>query len=417
MFEEDSGRGRALVDNAFLFSVASIFIRIKRNLRIRNVDILGLSALVDAIIMHRRLAVDSSGWAYFEEHCPTRWLPFLVPYIDIIEFNLPSFKLVVPDIAANDQFWALGYLFGVADSVGFIDDKRLDFRNLYFSYTSSDVAEGTQEQELIHFLENNRPSRIPEMMYYLRHNEHVSSVQCLIRALQYQAFAVARGEAYLSQEFRGRVLRFFGRYQSSNEFRVIWDRIMLRIVGSIEKEHKTKLSWTSDYLKDSAIWSELEMPLFLAMALRRTKSIDDLFFEVTILRDKAFTLRQLLEEMTYINDQKNLDKTSNEAKQLAYAIDDVRAADHRTKISASIGFPWSFSVDLKVDLSRQNRGVSFIRDIYDNYAIPLRLSADIERVFGNVKLQSLVTEPIADKYMDRNFLDQIGDRLDADRIK
>lgn len=59
--------GSVVLDNAFLYGVASFFKRHNNNQYVRNVNILSLSALVDAIIMHQRLIVIQKGGIIFKK--------------------------------------------------------------------------------------------------------------------------------------------------------------------------------------------------------------------------------------------------------------------------------------------------------------------------------------------------------------
>lgn len=400
-----SGKHASVVlDNALLFSAANFLVRQKDGDKVRNVNLLGIAALVDALVMHQRLTVDRAGWDYFSEAVPATWLPSIAPMVDIVDFELPSQEMVVDAVVRSENTILLGYALTVIDQVTHTEGGR-DLNTTYFTYTGSDLGRQRNEQELVSLLQERLNLAIPAMHLHLRNYEHVSGLQSLVRAVQYQHFASELGQAYLPHDFRGRVLNIVSRDRVEPKFRQLWQRLMARLTGSIEKEYDEKLEWTEPTADGSfELWQRLQMPTFLAMALERTTQIEDLFHHVTDIRNKARPLRELLEQFTETDSQEKGAKLALEVRRVAHELDSIAPTKPSSVLSVAIGLPASISLSLDIPSLTAKQSVAFIRDVYDNHAVPLSLEPDVKRVFGSVT-QPLTLDRLKDVGPGENVLD------------
>lgn len=381
---------QVLLDNAFLFSAANL-----RNSR-RNVNILGLSALADAIVMHQRITVDSKGWEYFENNVPPQWLPYISPLVDVVTYQLPPIETITEKLIKDPRALLACYLMSEVDflDLGIVSSeahsKNFDINYYYLTYTGSEIADETGEEELLRLIDVYRPKAIPEMQFNHRWSDHISTLQCLVRAMQYDAFAANRGEAYLSHEFRGRVLNIFSQQRASTKYKNCWVNLMAKVSTLIENEFKEHLEWASPLIEDShALWLRLETPIFLSQALQKCTSAKDLFAHVADIREKARPVRELLQTLTSGTSNEGTQNAVLEMRRLSYELTNTQPTPHDTKLSLSIGLPISASFGIDIPTKQKSRSVSFIRDIYDNYAIPYNLVEDIKRCFKFDRFQHL----------------------------
>jgi hypothetical protein len=201
----------ALLDNAFVHSAASLLWRVENDMNVRNVNILGLSALVDAIVMHDRLVIDARGWEYFKESAPRLWIPNIEPFLDVTDISLPPAESIIEELVSKDNFMLICYAMSQFDHIELCADAHGDMRELYFSYSGQDIESSEVEKILDALIREKLNTNIPDVHFNLRNYEHVGTLQCFVRALQYDQLAAKMGISYLSQEFRGRVLNFFGK--------------------------------------------------------------------------------------------------------------------------------------------------------------------------------------------------------------
>lgn len=254
-------------------------------------------------------------------------------------------------------------------------------------------------------LQHGRDVAIPNMHLHLRNYEHVSALQSLVRAVQYEHVAADSGQAYLPHDFRGRILNVISREKTQPAFRGTWTRLMERVSKSIQKEYGEKLEWTQPADDGSfALWERFQMPTFLAMALERTTSVGDLFHHVREIRNKALPLRQLLEQYTHIDSDKESAALALDLRRVAHELDSVAPTKPGSVLSVAIGLPASISLRMNLPSLVAKRSVAFVRDIYDNHAVPLNLNRDVSRVFGTVT-QPLTLDPLLEIAPGENVID------------
>ncbi len=399
-------RASAVLDNAMMFSAANFLIRNNGGDNVRNVNLLGLAGLADALVMHQRITVDRAGWEYFAGSVPVAWLPSIEPMLDIVDFELPPQEVVVEAMVKSSNSILLGYALTMVDQLTQTEGGR-DLNTTYFSYTGSDLGRQRNEQELVSLLEDKLETAIPamHMHLHLRSYVHVSALQSLVRAVQYQHFATELGQAYLAHEFRGRILNVISRDRVQPSFRMIWERLMTRMSTSIAKEYNEKLDWAQPADDGSfALWERFQMPTFLAMALERTTSVGDLFHHIRDIRDKAMPLRLLLEQYTAVDSAKKGAELALDLRRVAHELDSVAPPKPGSVLSVSIGLPPSVSLRMNLPSLAAKRSVAFVRDIYDNHAVPLVLARDVSRVFGSV-IQPLTLDPLLEIAPGENVID------------
>lgn len=137
-------RASAVLDNATLFSVANVLRRHDVGGNIRNVNLLGLAALADALVMHQRITVDRAGWEYFADAVPPTWLPSIEPMIDVEDLAFPPQEAVVDAVMQSSNGVLLGYALTVIDQMTRTEGDR-DLNTTYFTYTNSDLGRNRTE--------------------------------------------------------------------------------------------------------------------------------------------------------------------------------------------------------------------------------------------------------------------------------
>jgi len=407
--QSNETRAHAVLDNATLFSAANFLVRHNDGGKVRNVNLLGIAGLADALVMHQRITVDRAGWDYFTAAVPQEWLPSIEPMVDVSEFSMLPQEVVVEAVVKSSNSVLLGYALTVIDQITETEGGR-DINTTYFSYTGSDLGRNRDEQELVSLLQEKLDLAIPDMHLHLRSYEHVSALQSLVRAIQYQHYAGQIGQAYIPHDYRGRILNVISRERTQPAFRGMWERLMARVSTSIKKQYDEKLDWTRPSDDGSfAVWERFQTPTFLAMALEKTKTVGDLFHHVRDIRNKARSLREMLERYTGVDNSKESAALALDIRRVAQELDSAAPSKPGSVFSVSVGLPASISLRMNLPSFGASKSVAFIRDIYDNHAIPLTLSRDMERVFGSVT-QLLTLDPLKDVLPDQNVLDGFFER-------
>src|SRR5207245_1081140 len=75
-----SGNGAlrtVLLDGATMHTAGATFQRLKNNLRVRPINVLGLISLIEAYIMFDNFTVRNGHWDYFSSMAPDEWTAFL----------------------------------------------------------------------------------------------------------------------------------------------------------------------------------------------------------------------------------------------------------------------------------------------------------------------------------------------------
>lgn len=396
-----------VLDNALLFSAANFFNRQNSNQFVRGVNLLGLAALADALVMHDRITIDRAGWEYFLAAVPVQWQPAIEPMADILTFDFPDQKDIVEALFKTDSGTLLCYATAVIDDIVLTAEED-PLKNIYFAYTGSDLSpDWRNEQTLISQISDLLPN-IPNIHFYLRSYEHVSGLQSLVRALQYEYVAGDLGRPFLPHDYRGRMLNIVARSQADPSFRGLWAKFISTVRERIELDYSERLSWTlcSD---SSLIWDRVQKPVFLAMAMQRAKTLEDLFSYVRDIRDRAMPLRRLFDEFSDPTST-NKARIAQELKSVAFEMAKSEPDHARSTISLSAGLPASFSLGIDLPKRSKFQSISFIRDIYDNHSLPSTLGHDFERLFGT-RIQGLTHKTLDKISPAENVVDFAMNRL------
>jgi hypothetical protein len=274
----------------------------------------------------------------------------------------------------------------------------------YLAYTGSEIGSEEEEDALVELLKQRIPKGM-DARFGLRYSRDVSPLQCLIRATQYQRYADALGQTYLSHEFRGTVLNLAGRLGTDPAFKTSWEKVIKAISAGIEHEYGERMEWIHSAIVESVkLWQKFDMPLFLAMALQKCTRLEDLFAHVTDIRDRALPVRHLLGQLLGAGEKSH--ELLKEAREFSYALSDVKPTYSATKLSWRVSVP--LSVALSADLRfSQRRSTAFVRDIYDNYSIPYTLKEDVRRVFGLNKFDVSLLDMEPERPDEKSPFDQL----------
>jgi hypothetical protein len=198
----------------------------------------------------------------------------------------------------------------------------------------------------------------------------------------------------------------FGNPRESHIFR---DLVLIAKISShIENEFNEHLEWASPIIDDSlALWLRLESPVFLSLALNKCNHQRDLFACVADIREKARPIREMLQTLTSTTSQREARKAALEMRKISYELAKTQPKPSDTKVSLGIGLPISASFGIDVLTKNKSRFVSFIRDIYDNYAIPYALYEDLKRCFRFEKVQHLTEMSVPDLSDGDNLLSRV----------
>lgn len=386
---KDLVSGSIVVDNAFIYGIIDTFNRLNNGLLIRNVNILALSGLVDAIVMHQRLVVDRRAWECLECVLPVSWLARLSPIVDVIQFDLPSEVSALDALLGNRDLTLISFASSLLDRQRlFGEDGKSDLAQVYFAYTGSVLGPQNDERKLIALLKKR--VQYPQLDLWLRNEDHVSAFQSAVRGLQYEAFATSLGLAYLPHEFRGRIMNAASMTFTDEKLKQAWKNVQNRMLRTLEGNTGRNLDWIGEQAVQSRdIWKEIKTPIFLPIVLRNAESVDDILTEATKLRENARRFRELLVSFLYSQPGENTGDILTELEEASHEISNP-VLNEKSSFSISIGIPFSVSIGGDFSLLRGRKSRNFIRDIYRNHPLAGMLESDICRVFKQDRLQAQV---------------------------
>ncbi|MGT2488593.1 hypothetical protein ACU4GA_27125 [Methylobacterium oryzae CBMB20] len=406
---EMQNQSSALLDNAFVHGAANISVNTNG---IRAINVIGLSAFVDAIVMHQRLTVSKSAWEYFESRAPIEWVTSIEPIIDIVELELPPATPIIKSALGNSNALLACYKDFGFDVTKLTSPGGYSLNQIYMSYKASSIAPASENTELWRSIWEQTDLSHAGIAYNLRGPEHVDTLSCLVRALQYEQLALDRGETYVAHELRGRILNFFSRRDASPIYRKYWDGIMKKMAVKMERECNERLNWMEGQAQPSKnFWAQLKLPIFLLAALQRSNNYKDLFYHVIDLRHKALPLRQALINLSDAQTSQDCRSSIAEAREISNYLATTSNIDKNTVISVAIGFPLSVSLSIDIPISGNSRSTRFLRDINDNYHIPFTLCSDIARVFRGFLVSDLLLNEEMGNFHPNNISRNIGKSL------
>jgi len=360
----------AIIDNAFVYGVGSLFLRRQSEQTVKNVNVLALAGLADALVMHDFIMIDSRGWDFATRYWPESWTAELSNYVEIEEFELPSTNNVVDCLLKSDTAKLLCQALNWIDNT-VTSENSVNLRQSYLSYTGHEIGYWKSESAIIQRLHDGieQDSWLSSCEFNLRTAEHVSTLQCMVRAIQYSEFASTRGLTYYSHEFRGRIINAICSIGTNQQYKKFWTGLVKKLQEQVILENSENWVWkTDEFEKSFEVWEKFDSPIFLSMALRECQHINDLISRILDLREKAAPLRRVFRE--YI---RSIEMGDNESRnELLLELDEISKS--LAPLGVSIGYQPSEKRNLK--------SLAIARDLYDNCVLPYTFYDDINRLLG-----------------------------------
>lgn len=369
-----------LIDGATLHAAAATFQRMSKQQRIRPINILALSALVDAFILFENVVADDKAYKYFSEHVPADWLVHFDKVITTVDTRSVSFDDGVGDFLSSDEtFWALNVLLKT--------EMKLDIRKHYMTYAGKDFGIRDVESKALIDIDNILKEKW-DWDYNHPNTDHIDIIHACWRGVQYSEFCSQNGYSYFPHELRGSFLDIYASL-SGKAHPVAYVR---KIVDKARKAlHEDRLKHVKDKgdifpVDKEALyfWRSLKMPLFSAKVFQKSKTIYDLFDVAGRMRAEAKEFREKCMLIDSALSRDEFHRVEDLYNEFASLFDSFPSTKETAQLnwSISLSFPWRITVGVGGSVKRSKRHLNFIRDIFTARAIPFTIKADIARLFG-----------------------------------
>ena len=381
--------GVALADNAFIFGVGRLFARVRAEESLSNVNVLALAGLADALVMHDEILIDSIGWEFLTKNLPERWISDLYSCAQIQPLELPKIEDVVDSVLNSDNAKLLCQALNWLDNSGG-SDELANLRQSYLSYTGHELGAWRTEQRIIDQLSEGigEDGWLRSGEFNLRTLEHVSTLQCMVRAIQYCEFSANSGYTYYSHEFRGRVINAVSSIGTNTAYKEFWDYLISKMQDEIVLKNSEKWIWKSEKFQNSTdYWEKFNAPIFLGMALNDCTHVNELLSRILDLRAKADPLRKIFSQFTSaVQEQDHI--ASKKLLIELNAISDSLAKLEKNRLisrfSISFGLPLGISIGYQPTENKNLKTLTIARDLYENYQLPYTFYDDINRLLGSL---------------------------------
>lgn len=384
---------RTLLDGATLHAAGALFQRVGAQMAIRPINILSLSALIDAYVLFDRLAVPKVNWQYFTAVAPADWVAYLQDVVEPVDiaFDLNGFR----------EFIANPYVFIALNSIIHADNEamiHLDYR----TYVGGDMGIGIESgnrdagdeilemEEIVKQVWSSSDENW-NWNYFSSNAEHVDPIHAVWRGCQYSEFC-ARNECwYVPHELRGRFLDFHATMLGRQHQDPMVERIMTAIRERF-LERKNNLS-AADAIppglfpqrpESELLWQQFKMPLVSARVFQRSDTLYHIFERASALRQAAAPFRKLCAEIDLKEKSDRLDQAEAAYAQVAELFRNLDQSIEAPGVnwSVSLSYPWGVSVGLEPRRIGQPKHLSFARDIYSCRMLPATYKTDLIRIFG-----------------------------------
>jgi hypothetical protein len=364
------------IDNATIHAAASTFERPKKKMRIRPINILAISSLIDAFIMFDGIVIDNNVYRYFTNKCPSRWFAQLNSVIKTETISLEyDYDELDKFLSSDIGFWLCNILIKTEQEYG--------LRQAYMSYVGYDFGINNSDSNLLHQIEEILRKR-HDWEYNSADTRHIDIIHASWKGLLYSDYCLQNNISYYPHELRGRFIDFIATLFKYKHPVSYIEEIMSKVRENILKDRIRELKENALMQYDDLIvWKALKVPIFAAKVFQESKTNQDLFENARILREKAKPLRlkcfeyeQALKEGSH----KKIDSIFNE---ISTGLNNLSISpDKAINWSISVGFPLKLALAVGGKFSYNRSCLNFVRDIYTARSIPLTLNNDIIRLFG-----------------------------------
>jgi len=387
--------GQVLLDGATLHATGALFQRIGAERAIRPINVLALSALIDAYVLFEKLVVPKANWEYFQAVAPTDWVAFLQDVVEPIDitFDLNGFR----------SFIANPYVFLALNGIIKADtDTKIYFD--YRSYVGGDIGDGIQPgieqfsedlQRMESIIQEEwAVDKGPLRWDYLHSNtDHVDPVHAAWRGCQYSAFCAEKGYWYVPHELRGRFIDAHATLLGQHHL----DPVAERIMAGIREHYLERKNRPADDIKIPAglfpkrpqselLWQQFKMPLVSARVFQQSNTLYGIFEEAGKLRQSAAGFRKACAAIDLIEKSDRLEQASKAYEDITALFKSLDQTIQAPGVnwSLSLSYPWGVSIGLEPDSAKlaYPKHFSFARDIYDCRLLPTTYQSDLIRLFG-----------------------------------
>ncbi len=370
----------ALLDSATVHAAATTFERRKINQRIRPINILALTSLLDGFILFNKIIIDQGTWDYFCNQVPGDWLWHLDPVVEVRNIEMPDFKDGLEEFLSSDiVFYLINALLHSTKNFGILDQ--------YVVYTGRDFGMHLASYEDLHAIDLLLKQKW-NWDYRHANQDHIDVIHACWRGMQYSEFCSKNQFCYYPHEIRG---SFFDAFAALKGYRHPEPYIQ-KVMGRLRKEVlKDRIKQIEDYPdlslieeEDLALWKSFKMPLLASRAFQRCARVEELFDQAQELREKAAPFRRKCSLIDQAKEEKASWKVDKLYKEFISFFGKSNRQDEQKKLnwSLSLGYPFSLSIGIGGDIFSSKPHFNLIRDLFSCKSIPAFFQVDLVRLFG-----------------------------------
>lgn len=374
---------QVLIDGATLHAAAATFERLKKKMRIRPINILALSAIIEAFILFENVFADTAAHEYFSEHVPADWLNHINRIITTVDTHFASFDDGAKDfLSSAEAFWAFNILIKTET------DLDIDIRKHYMTYVGGDFGVDSDDHDDFFAIDKILKEKW-NWDYHHANADHIDVIHACWRGIQYSEFCSRNGYSYFPHELRGRFLDLYASMSGKKHPVAYVQKLVEKVRQSIHDDRLKHITEKADIFPANKetlyFWKSLQMPLFSARVFQKSKTIYDLFDEAEIMRTEAKEFRKKCTLIDVALSRGEFRKVEDLYNEFASLFDSFPTLKEPAPInwSISLSYPWRATAGVGGSIKLGQRHLNFIRDIFTARSIPLTLKDDISRLFGD----------------------------------
>ncbi|HEY2172098.1 MAG TPA: hypothetical protein VGJ30_20930 [Candidatus Angelobacter sp.] len=371
-----------VLDGATLFSAAAIFERMREKLVARPINILSLSSLLDSYLSFEDAFADRKGWDRFVELAPPEWSAALAKFISPIDLDLSKYDGFL------ERFIKSETAFSVLNAQIFLETTS-SVRSDFMTYVGRDFGVTPDESDEAQRIGELIRKNIAGWDYHASNQEHIDPIQAMWRGVAYQAFCAEHDYAFVPHELRARFQKSLAVLEGFKVGPSYVQKAITELRDQVRKRVDRPPALAPFDRQSIVMWEEIGWPLLSARIFQESKNIYDLFDRASVLRGEMREFRRLCHELDAHDDPADFRR---KIKQLVDFFRELPKTEREPERSMSIGVSISPILEItpQIELSsrprdaRNNKCLSFMRDIYENLTLPYSFRDDVARIFGMV---------------------------------
>lgn len=370
-----------VIDGATLFSAAAIFQRLRESRIIRPINILSLCSLLDSYVSFESGFADAKGWDRFAQLAPPEWSATLGKFIKPTNLDLSKYDALL------DYFVKSGTVFSILNSQIFLETQSSSVRSDFMSYVGADFGLTSEDANEAHAIEDLIQNNVEGWDYNASNLEHIDPVQTMWRGVAYQLFCAELGHALVPHELRARFQKSLAILEGFKVGPSYVQQVLIKLRDEVKKRAIQPAPLAPFDRRSIVMWEEIGWPILSARVLQQSKNVYDLFDRASVLRREMSGFRQLCQKLDTRDDPEEFrEKIGHLVEFFKELPEGVRGPERSMSIGVSISPSLELTPQFEISSSpasgKNNRCLSFIRDIYENLTLPYSLKDDVSRIFG-----------------------------------